>query len=96
MDESDKPESQSPRRVVGVHYSMGDAAPTVVVKGAGNQVDAVLARARGNPDQTVVRDPVLLNELYRIPIDGPVASTLFPVMATLLVHVLERDQKAPA
>jgi type III secretion system FlhB-like substrate exporter len=96
MDESDKPENQAPRRVVGVHYSMGDAAPTVVVKGAGSQVDAVLASARGNSDQTVVRDPALLNELYRIPIDGPVTSSLFPVMATLLVHVLERDRRAPA
>ena len=93
MAESEKGGSGEPRRVVGVHYAPGYAAPVVVVKGAGVQVDAVLSQARANPDQKVIRNPQLLSELYRVPIDGPVSSSLFPVMASLLVHVLEKDRR---
>jgi type III secretion system FlhB-like substrate exporter len=93
MVASDDNASPEPRRVVGVHYEHGAAAPSVVVKGAGAQVDAVLAQARSNADQRVVHNPDLVRQLYRVPIDGPVASSLFPVMATLLIHVLEKDRR---
>jgi len=82
----------APTRVVGVHYDLGDAAPTVVVKSAGAAAEALLRRALSNDHQQVVRDPELVRELYRVPVNGTVGSALFPVMASLLVHVLERDR----
>lgn len=80
-------------RVVGVSYELGQIAPTVVLKSAGVGAQAVLAAARRSPDApTVVRDAALVDQLYRIPVDGNVGSELFPVMATLLAHVVQLDR----
>lgn len=80
------------QRVVGVSYELGELAPTVVLKGAGEVADAVLARARQSGDgPLVVRDAGLVEQLYRIPIDAPIGRELFPVMATLLAHVVQLD-----
>lgn len=81
-----------PTKVVGVGYTPGAAAPVVVVKGAGEAAATLLERARAQEGLNVIQDERLVQELYRIPIDGAVGSALFPVMATLLVHVLECDQ----
>lgn len=82
----------APSRVVGLQYTAGEPAPLVVLKGVGPQVQAVVAAARANPDLNMVRDAELVNELYRVPIGGPVSSNLFPIMASLLIHVLEKDR----
>jgi type III secretion system FlhB-like substrate exporter len=88
MDTNDKPQ-----RVVGVSYEMGELAPTVVLKSAGCGADAVLDAARRLPDAPpVVRDAALVDQLYRIPIDAAIGRELFPVMATLLAHVVTLDR----
>jgi type III secretion system FlhB-like substrate exporter len=85
-------DKQNPR-VVGVSYSQGDIAPTVVLKTAGEGVRVVLDEARRQSEPpSVVRDARLVEQLYRIPIDAPIGRELFPVMATLLAHVVQLDR----
>jgi type III secretion system FlhB-like substrate exporter len=80
-------------RVVGVSYEAGDLAPVVILKSAGVGAEAVLEAAKRAPDApTIVRDGALVDQLYRIPIDGEVGRELFPVMATLLAHVVHLDR----
>jgi type III secretion system FlhB-like substrate exporter len=81
------------QRVVGVSYEPGEMAPTVVLKSAGVGAEAVLDAARRSTDAPpVVRDAALVDQLYRIPIDTPVGRELFPVLATLLAHVVHLDR----
>ena len=81
------------QRVVGVSYEPGEMAPTVVLKSAGVGAQAVLEAARhGSDAPPVVRDAALVDQLYRIPIDAPIGRELFPVMATLLAHVVHLDR----
>ena len=79
------------KRVVGVSYAIeDDLAPRVVLKGAGTEADAVLARAQ-DEGVRVVRDAKLVRELYRVPLDAPIGRELFPLMAALLAHVMRID-----
>jgi flagellar biosynthesis protein len=80
-------------RVVGVSYDpAADAPPTVILKGAGAEAEEILARARQLGDVPVVKDPQLVRELYRLPLDAPVGRELFPVMAAVLAHVIRIDK----
>ncbi len=82
------------QRVVGVSYELGQIAPTVVLKSAGCGAEAVLDAARRTVDgPAVVRDAGLVDQLYRIPIDAPIGRELFPVMATLLAHLVTVDRQ---
>lgn len=81
------------KRVVGVSYEPGDAAPIVMLKAAGADADTVLSQAKSRDDVTIVRDPALVNQLYRVPMDRPIGRELFPVMAVLLAHVLRLDRE---
>jgi len=81
------------KRVVGIGYEAGDPAPTVVLKGAGAEAEAILDQARSRGDVAIVHDAALLSELYRVPVDGPIDRDLFPIMATLLAHVLDIDRR---
>jgi type III secretion system FlhB-like substrate exporter len=82
----------SSNKVVGVSYSPEDGAPTVILKGAGADADSLLAQARRRQDLPVVHAPALTEQLYRTPLDAPIARELFPVMAALLAHVLHTDR----
>jgi type III secretion system FlhB-like substrate exporter len=80
-------------RVVGVSFDPAeDAAPSVILKGAGLDADALLERAR-REDVAVVKDPQLVHELYRVPLDTPIGRELFPVMAALLVHIMQASRE---
>ena len=79
-------------RVVGLTYDLEDAAlPTVILKGAGAEAQAILQRARHGADVPVIKDPQLVHELYRLPIDAPIGRELFPVMAALLAYIIRFD-----
>jgi type III secretion system FlhB-like substrate exporter len=81
-------------KVVGLSYDMQEeTVPTVILKAAGAQAQAVLDRARQAGDVTVVKDPQLVRELYRVPMDNPIGRELFPVMAALLAHIIQVDQE---
>jgi type III secretion system FlhB-like substrate exporter len=82
------------QRVVGVSYELGELAPVVVLKSAGAAAEAVLDAAKRSSDAPpIVRDTALVDQLYRIPIDGEVGRELFPVLATLLAHVVQLDRR---
>jgi type III secretion system FlhB-like substrate exporter len=83
----------SEKKVVGVSYEPGDSAPVVMLKAAGADADNVLSQAVTRDDLTIVRDPALVNQLYRVPMDRPIGRELFPVMAVLLAHVLRLDRE---
>jgi type III secretion system FlhB-like substrate exporter len=80
------------KKVVGVSYDAEDVAPLVMLKAAGADADSILQQAQARDDLPVVRDPALVNQLYRIPMDTPIGRELFPVMALLLAHVLRVDR----
>jgi len=83
----------SRKRVVGVSYTEGGSPPVVVVKGAGEAAQAVLDQARAQDEVPIIRDPELVAQLYRVPVDSAIGRDLFPVMAALLAHVLHVDRK---
>jgi type III secretion system FlhB-like substrate exporter len=79
-----------PRRVVGLSHGTDSelALPRVVFKGAGPIADHLLenfARQRGR--QRVVRDDALLDRLFRLPTEAAISPDLYPLVASLLVHV---------
>lgn len=80
------------KRVVGVRYAPGDAAPTVVLKGTDATADAILRQAEQCESLPIVRDATLVEQLYRVPIDRAIDRELFPVMAALLAHILHIDR----
>jgi type III secretion system FlhB-like substrate exporter len=69
-----------------------DAVPTVILKGAGVEAHEILARARQLGGVPIVKDPQLVRELYRLPLDAPIGRELFPVMAAVLAHVVRLDR----
>ena len=78
-------------KVVGVSFdAQGHSVPSVVVKGAGAD-SAELIRAAERAEIPVVHDPALVQALYRVPMDAPIGRELFPVMAALIVHILNVD-----
>jgi flagellar biosynthesis protein FlhB len=78
-------------KVVGLGVDLeAGGAPTVLLKGAGIEAAAIV-QAGVREAVPVVRDPALLQALYRIPIDAPIGRELFPVMAALIAHVLQVD-----
>jgi len=83
------------KKIIGVSYDIESAAaPVVMLKGAGAEAQAALDRARQAGDIPIVKDPDLVRELYRVPLDSPISRELFPVMATLLAHVIRIDRSA--
>lgn len=83
----------SGKRVVGVQYDEAKGVPVVILKGAHEAADAILADAAAHPEIPVVKSPRLTEQLYRTPIDAPVDRALFPAMAALLVHVVDVDAR---
>ena len=82
----------STQKVVGISFAPEATVPTVVLKAAGADADAVLAQAREEGRVATVQVPELADRLYRTPIDAPIDKELFPVMAALLVHVMKSDR----
>lgn len=81
------------KKLIGIGYDPAtDAAPTIVLKGAGNEAESALAEARRFGGIPIVSDAQLVQKLYRLPVDAPVGRDLFAAMAALLIHVVELDQ----
>lgn len=81
------------KRVVGVRYDEESGVPVVILKGAHEAAETILAEAAAYPDKPVVKSAQLTSQLYRTPIDAPVDRALFPAMAALLVHVVGIDAR---
>jgi flagellar biosynthesis protein len=83
----------APARVVGLRYDPEDGLPQVVVKGAGQMAEEVLRRRDWLHDQPVVRDPQLVEQLFKLPVDARIGPELFQLVAALLVHVFAIEEK---
>jgi len=79
-------------KIVGISFAPEASVPTVVLKAAGADADAIIAQARAEGRVPTVQMPELADRLYRTPIDVPIDKELFPVMAALLVHVMKSDR----
>lgn len=78
-------------KVVGLSFDIdAGTVPTVILKSAGADATAILQAAERG-DVPIVKDPALVQSLYRVPMDAPVSRELFPVMAALIAHVLSVD-----
>lgn len=83
-----------PRRLVGLKYEPAQGLPQVILKASGETAEEVLRqRSRALRAPPVVRNDTLLEQLYRLPVDGRIGPELFQVVAILLAHVLAVDAK---
>lgn len=83
----------TPTRVVGLQYKPEVGVPTVVIKGAGPVADELLKNTLKVKGPRLVRDPALLEQLYRLPIDSAIDPSLFQVVAAVLTHVFAVNEK---
>jgi flagellar biosynthesis protein len=80
------------RRVVGLKYTPQEGPPKVILKGAGKTAQEVVDRAGQLAEHKIVKDPELLDQLFRLPVDAPIDAALFQVVAALLVHIYAMDE----
>jgi type III secretion system FlhB-like substrate exporter len=80
------------KRVVGLKYEPGQGPPQVLLKGAGKTAEQVIDRARQLSGHKIVEDEKLLEQLFRLPVEAPIDTDLFQLVAVLLVHVFTLDE----
>lgn len=80
----------APVRVVGLGYTPGQGVPRLTLKAAGLAAERVLAQGR-SAEVSVVHNPELLEQLFRLPVDGQISEDLFGIVACVLAHVLSVD-----
>lgn len=81
-------------KLVGLRYEPAEGLPQVILKASGAAAEEVLRRrTRALQAAPVVRNDTLLEQLYRLPVDGRIGPELFQVVAILLAHVLSIDAK---
>jgi type III secretion system FlhB-like substrate exporter len=84
-------------KLVGLKYEPTEGLPQVILKASGELAEEVLRqRTRALHAAPVVKNEALLEQLYRLPVDGRIGPELFQVVAILLAHVLSIDAKAKA
>jgi type III secretion system FlhB-like substrate exporter len=87
-------QEEAPARVIGLQYDPEKGGlPQIVVKGAGYMADEILKRRDWLREQPVVRDPQLIEQLFKLPVDARIGPELFQLVATLLVHVFAIEGK---
>jgi type III secretion system FlhB-like substrate exporter len=87
-------EANGPLRVVGLKYEPAEGLPQVILKASGAMAEEVLRKRRyAGHAAPVVRNEALLEQLYRLPVEGRIGPELFRVVAILLAHVLAVEAK---
>lgn len=81
------------KKVVGLGYEPGQGLPRVVVKGSGKMAEEILRRRDPDEGPMLVKDPKLLEQLYRLPMDAEIGPELFQLVAALLAHVFAVEQR---
>jgi len=81
------------KKVVGIAYEPGKGLPRVVVKGSGPMAEQVLREHDPAAGPLLVKDPQLLQQLYRLPMDAEIGPELFQLVAALLAHVFAVEQR---
>lgn len=81
-------------KLVGLKYEPAEGLPQVILKASGEAAEEVLRRrARMLQAPPVVKNDALLEQLYRLPVEGRIGPELFQVVAILLAHVFAIDAK---
>lgn len=83
-----------PQRVVGIRYEPEQGAPRVILKGAGSVAEEILRSRHQRTGPQVVRNPELLEKLYRLPVDAQIGRELYHLVAIVLAHVFSIEAKA--
>jgi len=83
----------APQKVVGLAFEARDELPRVVVKGCGEAAERILRERDWLHGPGVVKDPQLLEQLYRLPMDGTIGPELFQLVAILLTHVFAIEER---
>ncbi len=82
------------RKVVGLAYEpIEGELPKVVVKGSGEMAERILRERPWLHGPPVIQDAKLAEQLYRLPMDGPIGPELFQLVAILLTHVFAIEEK---
>ena len=84
-------ESSSRRQAVALAYQEGEA-PRVLARGYGDLAERIIAEAR-RQDVFVHDAPELVALLMRLDVDERIPSTLYQVIAELLVWVRDLDER---
>lgn len=79
------------KRVVGLRYDPEEGLPRVILKGCGPLADEILRCSSYARKPQIVRNDALLQQLYRLPIDGEIGPDLYRLVAIILVHVFAVD-----
>jgi flagellar biosynthesis protein len=83
----------APQKVVGLAYeAREELLPKVVVKGCGEAAERILRERDWLHGPAVVKDPQLLEQLSRLPMDGTIGPELFQLVAILLTHVFAIEE----
>jgi flagellar biosynthesis protein len=82
-----------PQKVIGLAFEARDELPKVVVKGCGEAAQRILRERDWLHGPGVVKDPQLLEQLYRLPMDGTIGPELFQLVAILLTHVFAIEER---
>jgi flagellar biosynthesis protein len=80
-------------KVVGLAYPEREELPRVVVKGCGEMAERLLRERDWLNGPTVVADPKLAEQLWRLPVDGEIGPELFQLVAILLTHVFAIEEQ---
>jgi type III secretion system FlhB-like substrate exporter len=81
-------------RVIGLKYEPAEGLPQVILKASGELAEQVLAqRRRAAHAAPVVKNAALVDQLYRLPVDGRIGPDLFRAVAVLMAHVLSVEAK---
>jgi type III secretion system FlhB-like substrate exporter len=89
---SDDPEDLL--RVVGLKYEPAEGLPQLIFKASGDAAEEVLLRRRHSAHAApVMRNETLLEQLYRLPVDGRIGPELYRAVAVLLAHVFEVEMQ---
>ncbi|MCH2172752.1 EscU/YscU/HrcU family type III secretion system export apparatus switch protein [Myxococcota bacterium] len=94
MGDSKQPERNTrSKRLVGLSYEPGEGPPKVMLKASERHAEEILRirRQGGTEGPALVKNPELVQALYRLPIDAPIGRDLFSVVAAVLVHVFAVD-----
>lgn len=87
-------DSRAPQKIVGLAYdACAEELPKVVVKGCGEAAERILRERDWLHGPEVVKDPQLLEQLYRLPVDGAIGPELFQLVAILLTHVFAIEER---
>jgi type III secretion system FlhB-like substrate exporter len=79
------------RRVVGLGYEPEHGVPRVLLKAAGRSAEEIIWGSQRGGGPPLVKNPALLDSLYRLPVDADIPPDLFELIAIILVHVCAVD-----